>query len=284
MRYVRNKSLVVMKTFLLFMSLTFWVLRIQAQNVVSIPDSNFLKALIAEGIDLDSDGKIQIEEASKVTKLYFDHRQIKDLTGIEAFTALIELDCSSNVLSSLDITKNTALQHFYCSDNQLTTIDVVNNVGLLHFHCAANQLSKVDISKNKEMVHIDCHHNKIDSLDLSNNTALVKLECFENALRHLVLLQNPRLEYVWCGSNPNLKEICITDAQKLRSDLWRKDNFAIWNSACATGVEEDFLRTSKTIVRIVNLHGQEIKEDQLSGGLYLYLYSDGSAKKVMRAD
>jgi Leucine-rich repeat (LRR) protein len=48
-------------------------------------------------------------------------KNIFNLTGIEAFTALTYLNCTDNKLTSLDVSKNIALTHLYCSNNQLTT-------------------------------------------------------------------------------------------------------------------------------------------------------------------
>ncbi len=41
--------------------------------------------------------------------VFCDHRSIADVTGIAHFTALEVLNCTSNQLMSLDVSKNTAL-------------------------------------------------------------------------------------------------------------------------------------------------------------------------------
>lgn len=59
---------------------------------------------------------------------------IKDLTGIEDFTALEYLDVSGSSLSVLDVSYNTQLRELYCSSSIVnpsmffTTLDVSNNV------------------------------------------------------------------------------------------------------------------------------------------------------------
>ena len=61
-------------------------------------------------------------------------RNIRDLTGIEAFTALTELICYNNRLTALDVSANTAL----------TTLSAV-----LFFGC--NQLTALDVQCNKSL-------------------------------------------------------------------------------------------------------------------------------------
>src|SRR5512135_1152119 len=70
---------------------------------VTINDNNFLKALIASGVDTDSDGKISTSEAGMVTSLDVGMDSISDMTGIEKFINLETLVCSRNQLTSLDI-------------------------------------------------------------------------------------------------------------------------------------------------------------------------------------
>ena len=76
---------------------------------VTIPDNNFLSALIDLGVDANGDGIISPQEAEVITSLDFFGNSITDLTGIEAFVKLENLDCSGNQLTSLDVSNNTAL-------------------------------------------------------------------------------------------------------------------------------------------------------------------------------
>ncbi|WP_348824594.1 LamG-like jellyroll fold domain-containing protein [Flavobacterium aestuarii] len=92
-----------------------------------IPDSNFEQKLIDLGIDTDGlNGKITITDISAVTTLDLSNSNIKDLTGIESFTALNILDCSNNQLVSLDLSKNINLQILYVTGNPLVYINLQN--------------------------------------------------------------------------------------------------------------------------------------------------------------
>lgn len=77
--------------------------------VVTIPDDNFLSALIDLGVDANGDGIISSKEAKAIIILDVNRRNITDMTGIEAFLNLQNLNCELNQLTALDVTNNTAL-------------------------------------------------------------------------------------------------------------------------------------------------------------------------------
>jgi hypothetical protein len=256
------------------------------QDFVSIPDTNFLKALILNNVDENNNGKIEIIEAQKTTLLDLEKRLIKDLSGLEYFSSLNELNCRSNQIKALDLSKNVALEYLYSDGNELNIIDVSKNILLQHFHCANNHISKIDISKNENLVHLDCHNNPVDSLDFSNNKQLRKLEAYNNLIRNLDLTFNPDLYNVVINKNPFLKQICIKNAQYNQTisspQNWVKDNSANWNTNCITGLEDElYLISSKKVERIYNSLGQEMKLEDIKNGLFIYQYSDGSTKKIM---
>ena len=84
---------------LVFLSLSFAV---NAQNVF-IPDLNFKNALLANAsINTVNDGEISVVEAAVYGGfLNVNSSNIADLTGIEAFTNIDNLNCSDNQLTSL---------------------------------------------------------------------------------------------------------------------------------------------------------------------------------------
>ena len=71
-------------------------------QIVSIPDTIFLFALIEEGVDTNEDSQISFSEAEVVTKLDVsgkgnpDQKRITDLTGIESFINVDTLNCNRN--------------------------------------------------------------------------------------------------------------------------------------------------------------------------------------------
>lgn len=101
------------------------------------PDDNFI-AYVELGCDKDHDGTLSQDELNRVTELYVDHANIKDLTGIELFPNLDKLDCKYNNLTRLDVSKNTKLTKLYCESNQLTGLDLSKNTALTILGCSGN--------------------------------------------------------------------------------------------------------------------------------------------------
>ena len=143
------------------------------------PDDNFI-AYVELGCDKDHDGTLSQDELNRVTELYVDHANIKDLTGIELFPNLDKLDCKYNNLTRLDVSKNTKLTKLYCESNQLTGLDLSKNTELTELNCQDNQLTSLDLSKNTALTKLYCALNQLTSLDLSKNTALTILGCSGN--------------------------------------------------------------------------------------------------------
>ena len=109
----------------------------------SIPDQNFEQALINFGYDDVIDGKVLTANINSVDSLSLESKNISDLIGVEAFTALKYLNCSNNLLTSLDVSKNTALTSLNCRYNKLTSLDVSKNTALTNLNCRYNKLTSL---------------------------------------------------------------------------------------------------------------------------------------------
>ena len=185
-------------------------------NEKSFPDENFRKYLKANWAD--ETGTILAEDVRYIDCAY---QGIKDLTGIELFPNLYDLNCGGNGLSELKIS-NANLRTLYCYENKLTVLDVsgcpnlsdlncgVNllteldishNTNLVDFYCYNNQLKKLDVSKNTKLTYLDCEGNLLDALDVSKNAALEILYCAGNKLTTLNVSNNVRLEMLDCSYN-----------------------------------------------------------------------------------
>ena len=110
------------------------------QNV-NIPDANFKAYLVGnKEINTNGDKEIQVSEASAFKgTIDCSEMNISNLKGIEAFTALTNLRCNYNQLTSLDISQNTALTCLWSHSNQLTSLDVSKNTALTYLDCDDNK-------------------------------------------------------------------------------------------------------------------------------------------------
>lgn len=177
---------------------------------VTIPDDNFLNALIELGVDTDGDGVISPAEAEVIISLDVSEKGISDMTGIEAFVNLDTLCCYLNPLTSLDASSIIKLKYLDCRGCGLKTINVSNCIDLTDLDCGSifdsysnwinNQLTNLEVSNNTALVYLNCGSNQLTVIDVSNNTALEWLICDDNPLTTLDIINNPALIFLWCSN------------------------------------------------------------------------------------
>ena len=138
-------------------------------------DITFLGVLIREGVDTDQNGEISFAEAKAVRSLDISYSSIEDITEIRAFINLDTLICNWNLLTSLDVSRNTNLVYLDCASNELTSLDLSENTGLTILLCDGNMLTNLDVSNNTLLNHINCSSNLLFTLDFSKNTRLFNL-------------------------------------------------------------------------------------------------------------
>lgn len=129
-------------------------------QIVNIPDANFKSKLLSANagnnvakdqngvsiiIDTNGDNEIQLSEALTVYELNVINSGIDDLTGIEAFTNLTDLECDQNNLDFLDVSALSSLQNLTCSINNLNELDVSDNPDLEFLWVLDNPLTFVNV-------------------------------------------------------------------------------------------------------------------------------------------
>ena len=166
----------------------------------NFPDANF-RAALAKIFGISEGDEITSVRISVTHLLRVSSKKIADLTGIEHFTALTELYCDNNQLTSLDVSKNTALTELNCWGNQLTSVNVSKNAALTWLNCGNNQLTSLDVSQNTLLEYLSCRDNQLSSLNILENTALTELYCQNNQLTSLDVSKNTALTELWCYNN-----------------------------------------------------------------------------------
>ena len=164
-----------------------------AINAANFPDA-FFRGYVSSKFDTNGNGSLSASELAAVTTMVCGGMNIANLKGVEYFTALTELACFDNQLTSLDVSKNTALTELYCFGNQLTSLDLGKNTALTELDCFNNQLTSLDVSKNTALETLDCSYNQLTSLNLGENAALRQLACYNNHLTSLDVSRVPFLK------------------------------------------------------------------------------------------
>ena len=182
-----------------------------------------------------------------------------DLTGIEDFTNLKYLDCSYNLLMSLDLSQNTALEWFNVKFNQLNSLDVSHNTALTYLFCENNPLTILDLSINTALTHLWCQNNQLATLDLrnGNNTNVTSFKSSYNSSLTCI----------------NVDNASYSDTNWTHPAYFELDPQHYFSNNCSeTAIEEH--TTNKELLRTIDVLGRETKNNPL-----FYIYDDGSVEK-----
>jgi Leucine-rich repeat (LRR) protein len=180
----------------------------------TIPDANFEAAL--DGLnydDISGDGQVPTELIEGVTSLNVDNEGITDLTGIEDFAALLELNISDSNIPTVDLSNNTNLRRLEAYSAGLTSLDLTQNNNLEELIAYSNSLTELDLSNCTSLEYIQVYQNAITSLDLTANTALDWVEVHENQLTELNIQNgtNTIIQFFDASNNSNLSCIRVDD-------------------------------------------------------------------------
>ena len=126
-----------------------------------VPDDDFEQSLINLGFDTALDDSVLTSSVDTISSLHlgFFINNIYDLTGIEDFSALIDLTIWHQFLTTLDVSQNTLLESLNCTGNQLTYLDLSNNPALISLVCPENELTLLDIRNNSNTLFLNTTNN-----------------------------------------------------------------------------------------------------------------------------
>ncbi|MCG8410409.1 MAG: hypothetical protein MI739_03890, partial [Bacteroidales bacterium] len=175
------------------------------QKNINIPDKNFKRILIKQKqINANADNEIQESEAKDYKgKIKVYSSEISDLTGIEHFTNITELDCHYNNLKQLDISKNLKLTILNCSSNDLTQLDISKNTKLTALNCKYNKLKISELWKIKSNLPTNCtwDYNAQDNI----YDEITEKVGFEIDYSNECIFNNNKTSFVWYNTKDYTK-------------------------------------------------------------------------------
>ncbi|WP_418653683.1 hypothetical protein [Tenacibaculum soleae] len=174
---------------------------------IVIPDANFEKELINQGID--SDGivnqkvlRIDVIDVEYLNISYPGASQIiEDLTGIEGFTNLKRLYAIANRLTSVDISKNTKLDTLHLMANDLKSIKGLSKATNLKWLNLSHNLFEEFTLDNPSVTNILMSHNELVSFDASKAINLETVYLLTNKILSIDFANNPKLEAINVSNN-----------------------------------------------------------------------------------
>lgn len=188
----------------------------------SFRDDNFRTA-VRETLGIKEDGPILRGDCARVTFLDVFGRDIRDLAGIENFTALKYLDCSENQLTRLELDGCVRLKGLICSNNRLTVLRVRGCVDLNDdFWFYNNPLQTLDVGGCTSLENLNLNECQLKTLKVDGCTSLEILCCSGTQLTSLDLSGCGNLEQLHCHRN-QLESLDVRDCIHLK-DLSCEEN------------------------------------------------------------
>jgi len=282
-----------------------------------VPDDNFEQALINLGYDNVLDDYVITANIDTVTKIYVPFYNISNLTGIESFTALEVLTCSSNDITSLDLSQNINLIYLYCELNPLSTIDLTQNTSLVELYCGLDfdqnnnslvgpgytLLSDLNITQNTMLRYLSIGKNELISLDVSQNVALKQFHIDSSLITVLDLTNNVLLESFGIEGSPifsldirngnniiidflaiinNLNLNCINvDDSTLSSNNWVGQDFFFdsWSYFSNNCSGTTAIQEQTTNKELLKITDLLGRETKQTNQPLFYIYDDGTVEK-----
>ncbi|MDO4627882.1 MAG: fibronectin type III domain-containing protein, partial [Planctomycetia bacterium] len=109
----------------------------------------------------------EIDGMKRITAIDWSNCGLMGDLDLSACTALTELNCANNNLSSLTVLENATLIKLDCNNCQLTTLDVSNTTNLAELICWGNQFSTLDVSKNSNLTNLVAYSDALTNVVIS---------------------------------------------------------------------------------------------------------------------
>lgn len=212
------------KYYLLYIILAFYT-SLQAQYT-SIPDTNFEQALIDLGIDSEGilDGQVLTVDIASITGLNVVGRNIEDMTGIKAFTALEYLNACGNNITHFDLSDHQTIINLDICTNPLTSVNLENAIALETLRLfgpgqIGDNLNVTNCTQLKDILA----YTGLTSVDFSTNIAL---ESFEGGAEY----HEPHYDMIEefdFSNNPNLHSFAYVDEVVLQRINFNNNNNSI---------------------------------------------------------
>ncbi len=233
-------------------------------QIVNIPDPTFKAALVNSSVNTNQDTEIQVSEANSYTGLLqlVNQFTIADLTGIEEFTQITELNCAVNQITNLDLSNNLQLTSVIAYGNLINNVDFGTNTNIEYLNINANELISLDVSAQINMNFVSCSLNPLTSLNVANGN-------------------NTNMTFS-ATSTPNLQCVQVDDPVYSTAN-WSIDPGVTFSLDCSGTTSIDELSTeSKQLVAIIDLMGR--KTEFKPNVPLIFIYSDGTRERMMKLD
>ena len=214
-----------------------------------------LREFIKTKYDTNKDGRLEYSELSRATTIDLSgNKNIKDLTGLENFTYLVNLHCDNTNITTMDVSKIKSLQ--IVTANNVPNLKSVNVTGcdkLSTLRLKNTGITSLDVTKNPKLDTLDCSKTKLTSIDVSHNPTLFNLcvtgtdistlDVTKNLKLIDLQLANTKIRSIDVSQNKNLQSLtihdCFMDTLDITQNLYLVNLFANNNNFTELNVENN---------------------------------------------
>lgn len=136
-----------------------------------------------------------------ITSIYAPNDGLTNIDLSKLRAKLKKLIVPGNELDALNLANYTALTELDCQDNKLTTLKVRGN-SLTYLNCANNQLKEITATLTSNLQELDCANNQLTALPRAEKMpSLETLLCQNNAIESLPLTTSTNIETIVASDN-----------------------------------------------------------------------------------
>lgn len=184
------------------------------QRAVKVPDRAFRTFLVDSGYAVKS-GWQRLKPTAKgcaLTTLECYGRDIHSLEGVGMFPQLVELTCSDNPLSELDLGVLPRLERLYALDVPLKRLDVGTRSRLRRVQLSHTQLDTLDLAALPDVELLLCIFSPLTAIDITPCQRLTTLYIRGTQITEVDLRGNPAMHELHALDTP-LRTLVVTPAQ-----------------------------------------------------------------------
>lgn len=270
-------------------------------QIISIPDVMFKQALLLSNttdqqvafdiqgnpmaVDANQDGEIQETEALAVYGLdlsgnengliLIEGNPIYDLTGLNYFLNLKDLDISTNALTgqTFNATIFNNLVNFSAANSSLSGVVVSNMATLKKIDVTGNNLTEINVTGLTALEELIVDSNQITNLDFSTNLALRKLNARANLISTLNWSQLTQLTDLNISFCENITSVDVSTLINLRvfdvndtgiTSLDVSNNLLLTDLNCSKNANSNFAISSIDVSMLQNLQTLQCASNQLT--------------------
>ena len=273
---------------------------------------------VSSNFDKDRNGTLSSAELQAVKTIDVHGMGIGSLKGIEFFTKLQTLNCSSEIavaifydggqtgipiseINGIDASRKYRFG-YQLVGNTITSLNLKCNTELKTLNCSGNRLTALDLSANSKLEELACvglyyydtekevtYDYRLSSLNLRNNTALISLNCSMNRLTALDLSKNTALTDLDCSNN-ELTSLTVSACSNLVMLLCNDNKLTSLNISgctllqileCSTNNLSTLNITNNKDLALLYCRFNKLKTLDISKNQYLtYFYGYGNANSL----